>query len=123
MSDRIRLSETLTKVTVDLKTAKHKQDAYLYNLKAAIKPISRHYNEIVMSGLPKMKVAYEKKKAEKETIDIKNGQALYKVQDEIDKLEHVYRVGIVELESTRKQLQDLRTHASKVMRYNISSTI
>ena len=83
-------------------------------LKDTVKPLARYHLDLVTNGVPKSKQLYFKKcEIEKEMLK-KNSDKVYQAGKEVEESEHAYRKNIVHLEDARKQLYEMRSHATVV---------
>lgn len=109
-SEKTHFIDSLQKLTETLTNAKKNQEVYVKQLRDQVKPVAKYHHELSTISVPKAKSVYYKK-ADNETTD---ASKQYKIQKEVEALEHAYKVGIVHLEDARQQLEVVRKQSKAV---------
>jgi hypothetical protein len=102
-----RLRLNLQQTVQELLELKKIEDANIKSIKEVVKPIAKHYTELLTVSIPKAKQNYFKKaelEKEKEKLEVGASQKVYKISKDIDAMEHIYRSSVVLLEETRNEL-------------------
>lgn len=112
-----KLRLNLQHAVQELTELKKIEDATIKSMKDLVKPVAKHYAELLTVSVPKAKQNFFKKaEIEKEKEKSEPGvasQKVYKISKDIDAMEHIYRSTIVLLEETRHELTTVKTKASQ----------